>query len=116
MRPPPSGKWVLTSTTGAVVRAFVPDPLPPHPPLVLEQRISISWNAQTERLVRLDGLSSLLPDAALFVYMYVRREAVLSSQIEGTQSSLSDLLKHEAGEDIAVPTWTSPRFPATWPR
>jgi len=100
----PSGKWVVTSTTGTAVRAFVPDPLPPAPPLVLQQEDLDLAERANRALGRLDGLSSLLPDAGLFVYMYVRREAVLSSQIEGTQSSLSDLLKHEVGEEITVPT------------
>ena len=54
-------------------------------------------------LVRLDGISTLLPDTSLFVYNYVRKEAVLSSQIEGTQSSLSDLLLFESDEMPGVP-------------
>jgi Fic family protein len=77
-------------------RAFMPRPLPPAPPLSfqgdLQHRLSIADRA----LGRLDGSVTTLPNPDLFVYMYVRKEAVLSSQIEGTQSSLQDLLSAEA--------------------
>lgn len=75
--------------------AFVPDPLPPVPPVEVDLRLGTLLDAASTALGRLDGISSLLPDPELFLYTYVRKEAVLSSQIEGTQSSLSDLLKHE---------------------
>lgn len=79
-------------------RAFIPKPLPPDPPLVVDEQAQ-SRLAEAERnLGRLDSLSQLLPDPDRFVYMYVRQEAVLSSQIEGTQASLSDLLDFEASE------------------
>src|ERR1022692_2990242 len=96
------GKYVATRWGGETVRAFVPPPLPPDPPLRLEtlQRILEQAN---QALGRLDGLASLLPDLSLFIYAYVRKEAVLSSQIEGTQSSLSDLLLFENGEAPGVP-------------
>ena len=77
-------------------RAFVPAPLPPVPPV---QVLGVVQNALSEAdraLGRLDGSVQTLPNADLFVYMYVRKEAVLSSQIEGTQSSLQDLLAAEA--------------------
>jgi len=77
-------------------RIFMPKPLPPAPALSfqgdLQQRLSIADRA----LGRLDGSVTTLPNPDLFVYMYVRKEAVLSSQIEGTQSSLQDLLSAEA--------------------
>ena len=84
------------------MRAFVPPRLPPDPPLRLEalQRILELAN---QALGRLDGLASALPDLSLFIYAYVRKEAVLSSQIEGTQSSLSDLLLFENNEAPGVP-------------
>src|ERR1035437_3678124 len=96
------GKYVATRWGGETVRAFVPPPLPPDPPLRLEtlQRILEQAN---QALGRLDGLASLLPDPSLFIYTYVRKEAVLSSQIEGTQSSLSDLLLFENDEAPGAP-------------
>jgi Fic family protein len=97
------GRLLETPVAGEVVRAFVPPPLPPEPPidvLSLLERLSVAERA----LGRLDGITMLLPRQELFLYMYVRKEAVLSSQIEGTQSTLSDLLRFEteaqAGEPI----------------
>ncbi len=90
-----SGHYEQTTTAGEVVRAFVPDPLPPEPAIDLtgeRQRLLERANLACGRL---DGISALLPDPDLFLYAYVRREALLSSQIEGTQSSLSDLLLFE---------------------
>ena len=85
---------------GDVFKAFVPNPLPPRPPVVFER----SLLERAERAVlRLDGLSALLPDTSLFVYSYVRKEALLSSQIEGTQSSLADLLLFETKQAPGVP-------------
>jgi hypothetical protein len=89
-----TGDYAVTSTTGETVRAFVPRPLPPDPPLELDSLHPLLDRAN-QALGRLDGLSTLLPDTELFLYLYVRKEAVLSSQIEGTQSSLSDLLLFE---------------------
>jgi len=88
------GRYIETSAAGEVVRAFVPPPLPPSPPidvLALLDRLSLAERA----LGRLDGITTLLPRQDLFLYMYVRKEAVLSSQIEGTQSTLDDLLRFE---------------------
>jgi Fic family protein len=97
------GRFVETPVAGDIVRAFVPPPLPPEPPidiLSLLDRLSRAERA----LGRLDGITILLPRQELFLYMYVRKEAVLSSQIEGTQSTLSDLLRFEteaqAGEPV----------------
>ena len=96
------GKYVITTVTGEAVKAYIPVPLPPDPPLDLRQlhgRIE-----RADRAVgRLDGLSSLLPDSNLLLYSYVRKEAVLSSQIEGTQSSLSELLLFENSAAPGVP-------------
>ncbi|MVA96053.1 winged helix-turn-helix transcriptional regulator [Nitratireductor sp. CAU 1489] len=88
------GRYVETPVAGETVRAFVPPPLPPKPQidvLALLDRLSLAERA----LGRLDGITMLLPRQELFLYMYVRKEAVLSSQIEGTQSTLTDLLRFE---------------------
>ncbi|MBU2804474.1 Fic family protein [Acidithiobacillus ferridurans] len=93
-----------TSTAGGeTVRSFVPNPLPPVPPLELTGVRQAVLERATLALGRLDSLALLLPDPQLFLYAYVRREAVLSSQIEGTQSSLSDLLLFELEETPGVP-------------
>ena len=77
-------------------RAFIPAPLPPSPPLGLTPELVELLARAEEELGRLDGSTQILPSQDLFVAMYVRKEAVLSSQIEGTQSSLNDLLAAEA--------------------
>ena len=96
------GSYAITSVAGEAVKAYIPVPLPPDPPVDLRQlhgRIE-----RADRAVgRLDGLSILLPDANLLLYAYVRKEAVLSSQIEGTQSSLSELLLFENDAAPGVP-------------
>ncbi len=88
-----SGRYV-TQPTG--YRAFIPTPLPPVPPIRLEGELLRLLSEVDRALGRLDGSVHTLPNPDLFVYMYVRKEAVLSSQIEGTQSSLQDLLSAEA--------------------
>jgi Fic family protein len=98
-----TGKYEATGGGGETVRAFTPDPLPPVPPLVFEGPLQQSLERALLALGRLDGLSTLLPDTGLFLYGYVRKEAVLSSQIEGTQSSLSDLLLFELDQAPGVP-------------
>lgn len=96
----PSGRYVEQATTGELVRAFVPDPLPPP-----KEDLGITdedWARHDKALLvlgRLDTATWLLPDPSLFLDFYVRKEAVLSSQIEGTQSSLSDLLLFESEEE-----------------
>ena len=77
-------------------RAFIPRPLPPDPPIAIDTELTQLLSAADRALGRLDGSIQTLPDSDLFVLMYVRKEAVLSSQIEGTQSSLNDLLRAEA--------------------
>ncbi|MDE3788824.1 Fic family protein (plasmid) [Sinorhizobium meliloti] len=88
------GRFVETAVGGERVKAFVPPPLPPNPPLEITGLLT-RLSAAERALGRLDGVSILLPNKELFLYMYVRKEAVLSSQIEGTQSTLSDLLRFE---------------------
>lgn len=76
--------------------AFIPEPLPPNPSLKMEGELSLLLSQADQAVARLDGVASILPNPNLFVFMYVRKEAVLSSQIEGTQSSLDDLLEYES--------------------
>ena len=103
MKRGPTGRYEVTGSRGERVRAFVPAPLPPVPPLVLEGSLQRVLESAVLAVGRLDGVSAHLPDKALFLYAYVRKEAVLSSQIEGTQSSLSDLLLFELDEVPGVP-------------
>jgi len=100
------GTYVTTTVTGEPVQAFIPPPLPPNPPLELVALYQ-HLDRANQALGRLDGLTTLLPDTKFFVYLYIRKEALLSSQIEGTQSSFSleanqiesaSLLQVESGE------------------
>ena len=98
-----AGRYVeRTVVEGGEYQAFIPAPLPPEPPVAMESLLSLLEKANLA-LGRLDSMSEFLPHADLFIYMYVRKEAVLSSQIEGTQSTLSDLLLHEDGQTPGVP-------------
>jgi Fic family protein len=87
---------------GETYHAYVPKPLPPMPALDM-RRLYPLLDQAAAALGRLDGISMVLPDPSLFIYMYVRKEAVFSSQIEGTQSSLSDLLLFETEAAPGVP-------------
>ncbi len=98
-----TGFYQSTAAFGEAVKAFVPHPLPPDPPLELDGDLGESLEAAAVALGRLDGISIVLPDPQLFLYSYVRKEAVLSSMIEGTQSSLSDLLLYEMEGTPTVP-------------
>ena len=97
------GRYATTSTGGETVKALVPSPLPPVPPIEWHAGLREKFDGALLALGRLDSVSLLLPDTSLFLYMYIRKEAVLSSQIEGTQSSLSDLLLFEVGQVPGVP-------------
>src|SRR3954454_19696600 len=83
--------------------AFVPAPLPPDPPLLVDSSLQGLLDEANQALGRLDAVTVLLPDPGQFLYSYIRKEAVLSSQIEGTQSSLSDLLLFENEAVAGVP-------------
>ena len=96
------GKLVTISTAGEVAKAFIPPALPPLP-MVQMDKLYGPLERANRALGRLDGIASILPDTPLFLYMYIRKEALLSSQIEGTQSSLSDLLLFENEEAPGVP-------------
>jgi Fic family protein len=97
------GTYVQVSTAGEPVKAFVPTALPPDPPLALTSSDHDLVERANRALGRLDGLTALLPNISLFLYAYVRKEAVVSSQIEGTQSSLADLLLYESDQVPGVP-------------
>ncbi len=97
------GHYAKVSTVGESVLAFVPAPLPPAPSIDWTPELRSKFDKALLTLGRLDSVSRLLPDTSLFLYMYVRKEAVLSSMIEGTQSSLSDLLLFELDQEPGVP-------------
>ncbi|MGH2843089.1 MAG: Fic family protein [Solirubrobacteraceae bacterium] len=94
-----AGRFVEVAVAGESFRAFLPNVLPPNPPLAVDAGMQTLLDRANQELGRLDGITLLLPDPDRFLYSYVRKEAVLSSQIEGTQSSLSDLLLFE--HDVA---------------
>jgi Fic family protein len=103
MHRPPPGEYVDVATAGERFRAFVPAPLPPDPPLAWSPALRRRFDDALVALGRLDALTAHLPNASLVLYGFVRKEAVLSSQIEGTQSSLADLLLYEVDEQPGVP-------------
>ena len=94
-----TGVWLPQSVEGRDYEAFLPKKLPPNPPLLWGAELIEKLSKAIENVARLDGAARLLPDLHLFLYTYIRKEAVLSSQIEGTQSSLSDILMLES--DVA---------------
>ncbi|MFZ5885611.1 MAG: Fic family protein [Chloroflexota bacterium] len=98
-----TGRYEISDMGGERIRAFVPHPLPPHPPLEFNAQRHQLLERATVALGRLDSMTLLLPEPDLFLYAYVRREAVLSSQIEGTQSSLAQLLLFELEEAPGAP-------------
>ncbi|HEV8573163.1 MAG TPA: Fic family protein [Dehalococcoidia bacterium] len=98
-----TGEYRMSGAGGEHIKSFVPYPLPPEPPLRITGERQRLLERATLALGRLDSITLLLPDPDLFLYAYVRREAVLSSQIEGTQSSLSDLLLFELPEAPGAP-------------
>ena len=97
MRRESTGTYESTATGGETVRAFVPRPLPPAPRIRSRESLGSLLEEAATALGRLDAVTELLPNPNVFVYGYARKEAVLSSRIEGLQSSLADLMLHEAG-------------------
>lgn len=97
------GKYIRCTISPEPFYAFVPQPLPPVPGLQLDGSLYDISERANRAIGRLDGITTLLPDPSLFLYLYVRKEALLSSQIEGTQSSFSDLLLYEIEEVPGVP-------------
>jgi Fic family protein len=94
---------VVSSAGREVVRAFIPAPLPPTPPLALDPELWRQIETALVALGRLDSLSLLLPDPHLFHRTFARKEALLSSQIDGTRATLTDLRLHELGANPGVP-------------
>jgi Fic family protein len=96
-----TGAYVESTTLGEVVQAFVPDSLPPkNPPLVLEVYQELNHKAEMA-LARLSGVSGLVPSVDWLLYSAIRKEALLTSQIEGTQATLTDLFDEEAGFKVS---------------
>ena len=103
MKRPLQGHYVKVATAGEAFRAFVPALLPPQPPVDWTPELRGRFDAALLALGRLDAITDLLPNAGLVLYSFVRKEAVLSSMIEGTQSSLADLMLFELDEQPGVP-------------
>ena len=99
---PRIGRYITTTTASEAVKAYIPPNLPPVPRIDMQSLSNLVSDAMLA-LGRLDGVRSVAPDTSLFLYMYVRKEALLSSQIEGTQSSLSDLLLYENEQAPGAP-------------
>ena len=102
MRRESTGTYQTTTTPGEPVHAFVPHPLPPTPQITPRETLGHLLEQAATALGRLDAVTTLLPDATLSVYGHIRKEAILSSRIEGISSSLTDLMLHEAGRPPAA--------------
>lgn len=99
-----TGHYVESRTHSEPVRAFIPDPLPPtDPPLVIQDRLSELHHAALEAIERLRVASAMVPSTDWYLYGFVRKEAVLTSQIEGTQATLQDVLTYEATQQTDRP-------------
>ena len=97
------GTYIKCTTTSEPFKAYLPPPLPPNPALEFSLELNELIEKANIALGRLDGFTMLLPDPSLFKYLFIRKEALLSSQIEGTQSSIADLMLHESHEQPGVP-------------
>lgn len=97
------GRYVKVATAGEAFKAFVPAPLPPRPAIDWTPSLRAHFDSALFALGRLDAVTDLLPSASLLLYSFVRKEALLSSMIEGTQSSLADLMLYELNEQPGVP-------------
>ncbi len=98
-----TGRYIRIATVSEEAKAFIPNALPPEPPLEIRPNLREIMDEALLALGRLDSVATFLPDTELFLYSYIRKEAVLSSQIEGTQSSLFDFLLFETGHTPGVP-------------
>lgn len=103
MKRPLPGRYIKVSNAGEAFDAYVPAPLPPKPPIDWNNALHAKFDAALLAIGRLDAVTDQLPNASLLLYSFVRKEAVLSSMIEGTQSSLSDLMLYELDEQPGVP-------------
>ena len=99
------GRYEENSTTGEPVSAYIPNDLPPDPSIQFNQQLIDLLEEASQAIGRLDGATLLLPNVDLLIYMLLRKEALLSSQIEGTQSSFSDLIKYETDQKPGVPVY-----------
>lgn len=112
-----TGTYEPSVAAGDTCRAFVPAPLPLVPPLTVDASLQEGLDEAHLALGRLDSITVLLPETSVFLYSCVRKEAVMPSQIEGTQSSLADLMLCEADGAPGVPLDdVRARCPATWQR
>jgi len=82
-------------------KSYKPNPLPPEPALIMNEELSGLLSQAERTLAGMDGIAHALPDSNLFIAMYVKKEALLSSQIEGTQASLEDVFEVESGKETA---------------
>ncbi len=103
MRRSSPGRYIRVTSAGQAFDAYVPAPLPPDPPIHWNNALHAKFDAALLALGRLDAITDQVPNVSLVLYSLVRKEAVLSSMIEGTQSSLSDLLLFELDEQPGVP-------------
>src|SRR3989441_4369804 len=103
MKRSPQGRYLKVAAAGESFRAFIPAHLPPRPPIDWTPALRARFDAALLALGRLDALTDLLPNVSLLLYSFVRKEAVLSSMIEGTQSSLADLMLFELDEQPGAP-------------
>lgn len=97
------GRYIRVAATGQAFQAWIPAPLPPHPPIEWSPALRAEFDGALVALGRLDAVTDFLPNAGLLLYSFVRKEAVLSSMIEGTRSSLADLMLFEVDEEPGVP-------------
>ncbi len=94
-----TGRYQVTQAGGETVRAFIPDPLPPsRPALALDGESAARHAEAIAAMARLEVAGTMVPDADWFLYGFVRKEAVITSQIEGTQATLQDVLTFEIGQ------------------
>ena len=99
-----TGQYQVTNSGGESIRAFIPHPLPPaHPALALEGELAARYAEAISAVARLEVAGTMVPDADWFLYGFVRKEAVITSQIEGTQATLQDVLTFEATKQAERP-------------
>jgi len=103
MKRSPQGRYLKVAAAGESFKAYIPAPLPPRPAIDWTPALRARFDAALLALGRLDALTDLLPNVSLLLYSFVRKEAVLSSMIEGTQSSLADLMLFELDEQPGAP-------------
>lgn len=93
-----TGRYIVTTSSGETVKAFVPNPLPPKPPLEINNEIEKFLNEASKSIEKLEIASKMVPSQEWLLYGFIRKEAVITSQIEGTQSTLIDLLSADENQ------------------